>query len=79
MNERMTVKKLELAKETLESEVEVKISHIEALENTISRKQIEISDLEFQGKNQQTQIEILVLEKTELEAMLKATNKLRVH
>jgi len=47
MNERMTVKKLELAKETLESEVEVKISHIEALENTISRKQIEISDLEF--------------------------------
>lgn len=31
------------------------------------------------GSNQQSQIETLVFEKCELEAMLKATNKLRVH
>jgi len=47
MNERMTVKKLELAKETLQCEVSVKITKIQQLEETISKKQIEISDLEF--------------------------------
>jgi len=36
-------------------------------------------DLVLSGSNQQSQIETLVFEKSELEAMLKATNKLRVH